>query len=139
LARIKLAGRWRPPAEPVQDGQWVVAQACQAYIEYCQRGVARGTISQGHRESVVRHLTDLCEYCGAVPVSELKKEHVRHWIESHPTWRSPATHRNVIASVLAAFNHAQEVHDVPNPLRGLKKPPPRPRLHSFTVEEEQVL
>ena len=31
------------------------------------------------------------------------------------------------------------MYDVPNPLRGLKKPPQRPRLHSFTDEEEQAV
>ena len=45
---------------------------------------------------------------------ELKKGHVKVWIESHATW-SPATRRNVIAIVLAAFNYAQAMHDVPSP------------------------
>ncbi len=69
----------------------------------------------------------------------MKKGHVQHWIESHQTWRSPATHRNAIAIVLAAFNYAGEGQDVRNPLKGLKKPPPQPRLHSLDGEEEAAI
>ena len=138
LARLKLAGRWRPAAEPTAEGQWVVAQVCAEYLQYCQRGVAKGTLSQGHHEGAVRHLNDLCSYCGALAVSQLKKGHVRHWIESHETWRSPATHRNVIAVVLAAFNYAQQMHGVPHLLKGLKKPASRPRLHSLSSADEEA-
>ena len=107
--------------------------------QYCQHGAARRTLSEGRRDRAVRYLNDLCGYCGALPVGQLKKGHIKHWIDSHPTWRSPATKRNIIATVLAAFNAAQAMHDVPNPLRGLKKPPARPRLHSLNAEDEQAL
>ena len=139
LARVKLAGQWRPTAEPAEDSQWVVAKVCSKYIQYCERGVANGTISEGYRAEAMRYLNELCSYCGALPVDQLKKGHVKHWIESHETWRSPATHRNAIAIVLAALNHAQEMHDVPNPVKGLKKPTPRPRLHSFSAKDEEAI
>jgi integrase len=74
-----------------------------------------------------------------LPVAELKKGHVKTWMEGHATWRSPATHRGVIAVVLAAFNHAEEQHDIPNPLKGLKKPAAQPRLHSFSQEDEEAI
>ena len=54
-------------------------------------------------------------------------------------WRSKATQRGVLAIVLAAFNRAEEMHDVPNPLKGLKKPVGQPRLASFSQEDEQAL
>jgi integrase len=72
-------------------------------------------------------------------VPQLTKEHVRFWIDRHETWRSPATVRNAIAIVLAAFNLAEDAHEVRNPLAGLKKPPPRPRLHSLSPADEQAL
>jgi integrase len=139
LTRIKLSGEWRPTAEPAQSGEWLVARVCAEYLGYCERGVASGAVSDGHRDSVNRQLNDLCEFCGALPVSQLKKGHVQAWIESHATWRSAATRRNVIANVLAAFNHAQEMHDVPNPLKGLKKPPAQPRLHSLSAADEKAV
>ena len=139
LARIKAAGDWRPAAEPCGRASWLVAKVCSEYIEHCGQRAAAGAISQEYCDEVVRHLNDLCGYCGALPVSQLRKGHVEHWVESHSTWRSPVTRREAITSVLAAFKHAQEMHDVPNPLRGLKKPPPRPRLASFTAEEEQLV
>jgi integrase len=139
LARLKVNGKWRPTAAPTDHPQWLVARVCSDYLQYCERGVAAGTISAGHRAGAVWCLNDLSGYCGALPVSQLTKEHVRFWIDNHTTWRSPATVRNVIAIVLAAFNLAQDTHKVRNPLAGLKKPPPRPRLHSFTPDDEQAL
>jgi integrase len=138
LARMKAAGKWRPSAEPAPANEWIVGKVCSEYIQYCDQGVRNGTISQGYREDMVRYLNALCEYCGAMPVSQLKKGHVKVWIESHATW-SPATRRNVIAIVLAAFNYAQAMHDVANPLRGLKKPPVQPRLYSLSREDEEML
>ena len=116
-----------------------MARVCSEYIQYCERGVANGTVSKGHRDNTVSFLNDLCRYCGAMPVAELKKGHVKTWMESHETWRSPATHRNASGAVLAAFHYAREMYDVPNSLKGLKKPPPRPRLHSLDADEEKAV
>ncbi|MHC4400603.1 MAG: tyrosine-type recombinase/integrase [Planctomycetota bacterium] len=139
LARVKVAGQWRPTAEPATESEWLVAKVCSRYIEYCQRSLEADTISEGYRDEVVRYLNELAEYCGALPVSQLAKGHVQHWVESHPTWRSPVTRRNAITIVLAAFNHVRDVYDVGHRLKGLKKPPCRPRLHSFTEAEEGAL
>jgi len=139
LARLKVNGKWKPTEVPTFQPEWLVARVCSDYVVYCERGVDHGTISGDHRATAVRCLNDLSGYAGALPVSQLTKEHVRLWIDSHPSWRSPATVRNVIAIVLAAFNLAQDTHDVRNPLAGLKKPPPRPRLQSFTPADEQAL
>jgi integrase len=74
-----------------------------------------------------------------MPVPQLKKGHVTEWIDSHSTWRSSETRRGVISVVLAAFNRAQNLFDVRNPLKGLKKPRPQPRLTSISSEDEQAL
>ena len=104
-----------------------------------QRRQAHGTISKGHRDSTVSFLNDLCEYCGALHVAQLKKGHVKTWIENHKTWRSSATHRSVIAIVLAAFNRAEEMYSISSPLKGLKKPRAEPRLRSVSPEDERAL
>ncbi|MEK6237961.1 MAG: tyrosine-type recombinase/integrase [Planctomycetales bacterium] len=139
LARVKASGDWRPTSEGTEQGQRLVAEVCSRFIEYCEQRAARGAITQDYRAEVARYLNDLCDYCGALPTAELRKGHVRHWVESHPTWRSPATQRNAIAVVSAAFHHAQETDDAPNPLQGLKKPPQQPRLHSLGPEDEQAM
>lgn len=143
LARMKLATDWRPEAEdaesPTQQSEaWQVARVCSDYLADCERRVMSGSMVAEHRQNCVRYLNELCKYCGALPISELKKGHISFWIESHPKWR-PATQRNVIAIVLAAFNHAQREHGIRHPLRGLKKPPPQPRLQSLSPEDELVL
>ncbi len=139
LARLRVEGQWRPEPETRQEGQWTVAQVCSKYVGYCKRGEASGTLSAGHLDGARRHLNELCTYCGALPVGQLTKGHIKHWLEIHPSWRSPATRRNAIASVLAAFNHARDNFDVPHHLTGLKKPTAQPRLQSFTAEDEQAL
>jgi integrase len=96
-------------------------------------------MSSSHRAGALSFLNDLCSYCGDLSLRELKKSHIQTWIESHAGWRSQATHRSVIAIVQAAFNRAEELFDVPNPLKGLKRPQSQPRLHSFSPEDEQAL
>ena len=68
------------------------------------------------------YLNDLCRYCGALPVAQLKKGHIRTWVDQHTGWKSPATERSALTIVIAAFNYCQDNFDVPNPLKGLKKP-----------------
>jgi integrase len=139
LARLKLSGDGWPEGAVPDNGNRIVARVCSQYLQYCERGLANGSISKGHRDNAVAFLNDLCKYCGALPVAELKKAQVKTWLESHPTWRSPATHRSVIAIVLAAFNYGEENHGVRNPLVGLKKPPANPRLQSLSKEDDETL
>ena len=112
---------------------------CSEYIQYCERGAVNGTISENHRYNTVQWLNDLCSFCGKRPVAKLKKGHIQQWIDNHETWRSPATRRSVISIVQAAFNRAEEMHGVSNPLKGLKKPRSQPRLVSLSPEDEKTL
>lgn len=136
LGRLKLSGEGWPASD---HEEWIVARVCSEYIQYCERRLAKGTVSKGHRDNTVLFLNDLCKYCGALLVRELKKEHIRAWLESHPTWRSSATLGTIIGIVLAAFNRAQETAGIRHTLGGLKKPTSRPRLESLSVENEQAL
>ncbi len=138
LAKVKIAGESDAAGTRGRE-RWLVAKVCSGYLQYCERGVANNSLSKGHRNNAVAWLNDLCGYCGALPVAELKKGHVKTWLGSHPTWRSPATHRGVVAIVLAAFNYAEEQYEVPSPLKGLKKPASQPRLHSFSKEDEEAI
>jgi integrase len=139
LARERLSLEGEAVGGTAGHGPWLVARVCSEYIQYCERGVVKGTISKGHRDNAVSWLNDLCEYCGALPVGQLKKGQIKMWLESHTTWRSSATHRSVMAIVLAAFNRAEELRNVANPLKGMKKPPSKPRLHSFSEQDEKAL
>ncbi|HBN76289.1 MAG TPA: hypothetical protein DD473_10815 [Planctomycetaceae bacterium] len=58
---------------------------------------------------------------------------------SKPTWKSPVTRRNALSIVMAAFNLAVEEFALQNPLVGMEKPPQRPRLLSFTPEDDELL
>lgn len=138
LAKEKVA--WSVEADVAPDpGGWLVARVCSDYIQYCQRGLEAGTISRSHVDNTVRWLNDLCGYCGALPVVQLKKGHLSSWIDKHKTWKRPATRRGVIAVVQAAFNRAEDNFGVANPIKGLKRPASEPRLLSISPEDEQVL
>ncbi len=139
LARVKAAGNWRPEARSPVENPWIVAKVCSHYIQHCERRAAQGKITVEYRDEISRYLNDFCQYAGALSVAELRKGHVEHWCECHPTWRSRVSHRNAITAVLAAFRHAWEMYDVPNPIRGMKKPPPNPRLISMSPEDELLL
>jgi len=139
LARLKVAGQWRPEAEPAPEDEWLVARVCSEYIAYCRGRVASGTISKGYRDEVERRLNQLCEYCGSLPVSQLTKGHLEHWSESQTAWHSPVTRRNALTIVLAAFNYVRDRHDVSHHLKGVKKRSSRPRLHSFSEADEAAL
>jgi len=138
LARAKLSGEMQSIG-PTAEQDWLVARVCSEYLQYCERSFAARSMSRSHRDGAVSFLNDLCGYCGALPVKELKKSHIQMWIESHAGWRSLATHRSVIAIVQAAFNRAAELFDVPNPIKSLNRPASQPRLQSFSPEEEQTL
>jgi len=138
LAQVKVANQQQPDTAIAPEG-WLVARVCSGYLQYCEKGVASGTISKGHRANAVSWLNDLCSFCGALRVVELKKGHIKTWLEKHTTWQSPATQRSVLSIVLAAFNYAEQMYGVPSPLKGLKKPSSLPRLQSFSAEEEQAI
>ncbi len=139
LARIKLSGDWQPTSAVPTGGEWLVARVCSEFIQHCRRRLQANSLNREYVADIERCLNRLCKYCGGLSVSELQKGHIRYWLESQPGWRSTVTHRNVITILQAAFNYAQETFDVANPLKGLKKPPPQPRLQSFNEEEEQAL
>jgi integrase len=143
LARVKLTTEWQPAADTpaLQSGgePWLVARVCSEHIQHCASRSTVGFMNAEYLDEVNRYLNDLCKYCGGLPVAELKKGHVQLWVDGHSTWRSPVTRRNAIAIVLAAFNFAQSEHGVRSPLKGMKKPPSRPRLASISPEDEQTL
>lgn len=140
LSRIRIAGDGDVASVvPAAPDNWIVAKVCSDYIQYCERGAANGKLSRSHLDAAHWVLNDLCKYCGALEVRELKKGHVKNWLESHKTWKSAATQRGVISIVLAAFNRAQDDFGVANPLKGLKKPRAEPRLQSFSQADEDRL
>lgn len=139
LARVKVNDQWRPETDNATTEQWLVAKICSAYLENLRHRGKTGGVSEAYLIESVRYLNSFCEYCGALNVSELRKGHVEHWIRQHPTWRSTATQRNAATCVMAAFFHASEMYEQPNPLKGFKKPAQKPKLHSFTPEEEELV
>jgi integrase len=139
LARVMASRAWLPAPDPAVKDEWLVAKVCSTFIEHCTQRAAAGSLNAEYADGVKRMLNDLCAYCGALPVSQLKLGHFELWLDQHPSWKSPVTRRNAITTVKGAFQYANVNHGVGNPLRGLKKPPHRPRLHSLSPEDEATL
>jgi len=76
LALAKEELTWEEEADSLgsSNGQWLIARVCSEYIQYCQRGVANGSISKSHRDNTVSWLNDLCSYCGAMRVADAPRD-----------------------------------------------------------------
>lgn len=133
LARVQLATELAPPPV-VSSGDWTVAKVCEVYLEDLHQSAVPAWATE-----VQRWLNDFCGYCGALQVDELKKKHLRKWIQKHKTWNHNTQH-SVIASVKAAFNYCCKFDDlVSNPVSGYQKPSRTARVTAFTPEDEAAL
>lgn len=133
LARVKVADELSPTARPVSE-EWTVARVCDVYL-----ADLHDSANPEWAKQVENWLNDLCGYCGALKVSEFKKKHLRTWLQRHTTWNHNSQ-RNVIGSIIAAFNFCCKFDDLDvNPVAGYKKPAATPRVTAFTPEEEKAL
>ena len=133
LARIKLSDELTP-AHSTESKDWTVAQVCEIYLSDLTN-----TASPVWVTSCKSWLNDFCEYCGALTVHELKKKHLRTWLQRHTTWNNN-TQRNVIACIKAAFNFCCKFDDLEtNPLGSYQKPAATARVTSFSPDKEQQI
>ncbi len=133
LARINLAVELGPPSTAA-SGEWTVARVCDVYLQDLHRSATPDWAKQ-----VEKWLNDLCRYCGALKVCEFQKKHLREWLQQHLTWNHNSQ-RNVIATVLAAFNYCCHFDNLDaNPVAGFEKPTATPRVTAFTPEEEDAI
>ena len=51
LAKEKVSWETEATDTRAAHGQWLVAGVCSDYLQYCERGLANGTISKGHRDT----------------------------------------------------------------------------------------
>ena len=139
LAQVRVA------AADARPGGWPLAESGLSPVSVrntsntASAESRRGRSARGTGRLLFRGSTTCAVTAGHCRSRKLKKGHIQEWIGKHAGWRSLATHRSVIAIVLAAFNLAEEMFDVPSPFKGLKKPPATPRLHSFSAEDEQAI
>lgn len=132
VARLKLS----IPSND-SEGTVLVANVADAYLDHLKTFA-----SVEHIRNATWTMNDFCSYCGALQAVDLKKKHVRHWVDLHPTWKSDNTKRDQMIIVSAAFNHAVKEEELleSNPIAHLKKPAAFPRVTFFKKDEvEEVL
>lgn len=118
-------------ADPLPDPK--VAFVCDLFLEWCQKHNAPRTY-QWYRD----FLQNFCEHCGKMALSELKPFHVTRWLDANPDWNG--SRRGAISAVKRAFNWAVEQGLLTaNPVKGVKKPPPRARERFLTPEERRKI
>ena len=115
LARIKLTDELTPTVSAASK-DWTVAQVCEIYL-----ADLTNTASPEWVTLCKSWLNEFCGYCGALTVQELKKKHLRTWLQKHKTWNNN-TQRNVIACIKAAFNFCCKFDDLDvNPIAELSE------------------
>ena len=139
LARKKLARQWRPTPEPEVDQAWLVAQVCSEYIEVLPTpGRHKGAFAREYRNEVVA-LPQRSVYVLRRAAGGAAQEGTRQALDRKPYdvgSRDPKEHdRHRAGGVQLRPRDA----DVPNPLKGLKKPPSQPRLSSLTPADEEAV
>ena len=138
LAKVKVASD-SDSAGTTGRQRWLVAKVCSEYLQYCERGVANNTLSKGHRDNAVAWLNDLCGYCGALPVAELKKGTHQDLAGKPPDVAVPGNASQRCGNRAGRLQLCGRAVRSPQSLKGLKKPASQPRLHSLSKEDEEAI
>jgi integrase len=84
-------------------------------------------------------LQSFSDRCGALQAEKLKPFHLTRWLDSHPGW-GEASRRCATIAVKRAFNWAEAEGILsPNPLKHVKKGPPKRRERILTADEWQQI
>jgi len=119
------------PAAPLRDP--TVTAVCNLFLDFSEKAHTPRTY-EFYRD----FLEDFCGYAGKLRLSELDASHVAAWLDRHPDWKG--CRRGAVIAVKRAFNYAYGEGKVEaNPLRTVKKPPPRARERFLTREERQKI
>ena len=131
LSRLRLG----MTPKPKTSDHVTVAEVCEAYLAKTE-----AQDSASHHRQAKGYLTDLNGHYGALPVADLKRHHVESWVLTHKGWKSPATTKNVLSIVKAAFAYGVDRELIPhNPIAGLKKPKAPGRETYFTDDEVKAV
>ena len=127
VARLKLSIHQKTANDTV-----LVATVADSYLDHLKTFA-----SAQHQDNAIRIMNDFCSYCGALPATDLKKKHLRDWIDQHKSWKSDNTKRGNAIYVTAAFNHAVKEAELleTNPIAHFKKAAAFPRITFFKEAE----
>lgn len=119
----------------IEAGQFTAApNTVNAAIEYYRSTYMSG-LSLRWQEERERHFRRLSETFGSMPVSSVKRQHIRQYLVRH---KHPITANKEIASLSVVFNKAIQdgaVDDVPNPCQGVERNPEKARDRYVTDAE----
>jgi integrase len=117
------------PAAPLRNP--TVTAVCNLFLDYSAKAHKPRTY-EWYRD----FLEDFVGYAGKLRIAELDASHVTDWLARHPDWHG--CRRAAVVAVKRAFNYAHGEGKIDgNPLRTVKKPPPRARERFLTREERR--
>jgi integrase len=126
----RLEGEPREQAVPSDS----VALILDAFIDWTEENRAAKT-ARGYKD----FCQSFIDYCGKMPVSKLKREHVEKWLTSRKTWNS-TTKRNAITALQRGLNWAVNNLDLErNPIHGMEKPEAKKRTSVVTLGEFKAI
>jgi integrase len=119
------------PAEPIQNP--TVNKVCNRFLDWSLKHNAERTY-----QWYSGFLGDFCKHHGRVRLAELQPIHVTTWLDQHPHWTT--SRRGAIIAIKRAINwaHAEGLIQQ-NPLKAIRKPPPKSRDRFLTAEERQQI
>jgi len=119
------------PVEPIQNP--TVNKVCNCFLDWSLKHNAERTY-QWYSD----FLADFCHQHGRLRLDELQPLHVTAWLDLHPEWTTAK--RCAIIAVKRAFNWAQAEGLIScNPLKAVRKPPPKSRERFLTLEERRQI
>jgi integrase len=104
-------------AEPVDTALSPVADAprglagpatfqnlAQMYLTWAQSRQRSGRFNGEHLRNVTNDLMSFAEQCGERLFADLQQHELSTWLRAHPSWKSVATKKRVVASIIIACN-----------------------------------
>ncbi len=121
-------------AEAPEDASARVAALCEAFLRWSKLHHADDT----YRNHAF-YIQSFAEACGQLLVKDLKVFHVTRWVDGKTAWKETSAY-NARRFVFRVFTWAKEQGMIAkNPLEGLKKGKPNPRMRALSVDEYNLL
>lgn len=94
-------------------GPWTVRSTVAAYLEYLQSRVQVGDYSADALEGCRRELERFAARYGGQTIDQCRRYDLTQWLQLNPQFKSNATKKRVVATILACFNWAEDEELIP--------------------------
>jgi integrase len=125
------------PSDEGSAGPWTVRKTTEAYLEHLKQRKGTEDYSAHALEDATRELARFAEQFGNQTIEQCRRYDLTRWLQLNPQWKSNATKRRVMATILACFRWAEDEELIERtPYRRPRnlKLPVTPRREASSVE-----